>query len=119
MAMDLDKNMENEELDDIDVVVITDDEGNESFFYEEMVLPVNGKNYAILVSCDEEEEDCECGCGHDHHHEGCDCGCEDEEGNAIIAKIEFNEDGEAEYVAPTDEEFAEAMAAYEKFISEE
>ena len=87
--------MTEEEIQD-SIVVLTDDEGNESYFIEEMVLPVGDKQFAILVGINEdccEDEECHC---HDH---------EDEDENVIIARIEFNEEGEPEYVAPTDEEF--------------
>ena len=92
------------------IVVLTDDEGNESYFIEEMVLPVGDKQFAILVGINEdccEDEECHC---HDH---------EDEDENVIIARIEFNEEGEPEYVAPTDEEFEAVKVAYEKFWEEE
>ena len=91
--------MTEEEIQD-SIVVLTDDEGNESYFIEEMVLPVGDKQFAILVGIN---EDC----------------CEDEDENVIIARIEFNEEGEPEYVAPTDEEFEAVKVAYEKFWEEE
>ena len=78
--------MAEEEIQD-SIVVLTDDEGNESYFIEEMVLPVGDKQFAILVGINEDccdEEECHC---HDH---------EEEDENVIIARIEFNEDGEPE-----------------------
>lgn len=93
-----------EEADEI-VVVLTDEEGNESYFVEEMVLPVDGKNFAILVGVDEdccEDEECEC-----HHHD------EEDDDNVIIARIDFDENGEPVYVGPTDEEFEKVREAYE------
>ena len=101
--------MTEEEIQD-SIVVLTDDEGNESYFIEEMVLPVGDKQFAILVGINEdccEDEECHC---HDH---------EDEDENVIIARIEFNEEGEPEYVALTDEEFEAVKVAYEKFWEEE
>ena len=100
--------MTEEEIQD-SIVVLTDDEGNESYFIEEMVLPVGDKQFAILVGINEdccEDEECHC-------HE------EDEDENVIIARIEFNEEGEPEYVAPPDEEFEAVKVAYEKFWEEE
>ena len=100
--------MTEEEIQDSSVV-LTDDEGNESYFIEEMVLPVGDKQFAILVGINEdccEDEECHC-------HE------EDEDENVIIARIEFNEEGEPEYVAPNDEEFEAVKVAYEKFWEEE
>lgn len=120
---DLDKNLENipEEEEYVNTVVISDDEGNVIDEYVEDFVWTAGKNtYALLISA--AEYDCECGCeDHDHDHE---CGCghdhgDEEEGAAIVAKVVFLEDGSPEYVAPTDEEYEEAMAAYEKMMEEE
>ena len=61
------------------VVVITDEEGNEYNYVEEMVFDAGSDKYAILVSIDGDEE-CEC---HEHDEE---CGCE-EEVDVILAKI--------------------------------
>ena len=104
--MDQTENKENmEAMEEEQIVVITDDEGNELYFREEMVVPVGKKNFAILAQinledCECEDEDCHC-----HEHE------EDEEENVIIARIEFDENGEEVYLAPTDEEFDEVKAA--------
>ena len=74
--------MAEEEIQD-SIVVLTDDEGNESYFIEEMVLPVGDKQFAILVGINEdccEDEECHC---HDHEDEerwgrGVErCACED------------------------------------------
>ena len=90
--------------------MITDEEGNESYFVEEMVIPVGNKNFAVLVGIDEdgcgcENEDCHC-----HEHE------DDEEENVIIARIDFDENGEPVYLGPTDEEFEAVKAEYEKIV---
>ncbi len=92
-----------------DIVVVTDDEGNETYYEEEMVIPAGGKNYAILVQiagCGCEDGECHC---HEQGEEE-----DDEEDNVVIARIEFDENGEQVYLDPTDEEFAEARAAYEQ-----
>lgn len=94
------------------VVVITDEEGNEYNYVEEMVFPAGDDQYAILVSID--GDDCECG---EHHHEHDEeCGCEDEEVDVILAKIIKDENGEVEYIEPTDEEFEIAQQAYEELM---
>ena len=90
------------------VVVITDEEGNEYNYVEEMVLDAGSDKYAILVSIDGDEE-CEC---HEHDEE---CGCE-EEVDVILAKIVKDENGEVEYIEPTDEEFEIAQQAYEELM---
>ena len=100
-----------EEAEEVNVVVLTDDQGNEGYFMEEMIIPYNGKNFAVLVAIDEdccEDEDCEC-----HHHE------EDEDDYCIIARIDFDENGEAVYVAPTDEEYEAVAELYDQYCDDE
>ena len=55
------------------------------------------------------DEECEC---HEHDEE---CGCE-EEVDVILAKIVKDENGEVEYIEPTDEEFEIAQQAYEELM---
>ena len=81
------------------VVVITDEEGNEYNYVEEMVFDAGSDKYAILVSIDGDEE-CEC----------------HEEVDVILAKIVKDENGEVEYIEPTDEEFEIAQQAYEELM---
>ena len=102
-----DKDIKNEELaamqeeaEEVDVVVLTDEQGNESYFMEEMIIPYNGKSFAVLVAIDEY------------------C-CEDEDDYCIIARIDFDENGEAVYVGPTDEEYEAVAALYDQFCEEE
>lgn len=99
---------EMDEIIEADVVVVTDEEGNEYYYQEEDVFEVGEKRYAILVPV----VNCEC------DSEECDCYDEEDDG-AIIAKIVVNENGEEEYSDPTDEEFAEATAAYDKLLEED
>lgn len=103
----------NEEIFDNDFLIeMTDEDGNVFYYVEEMIIPVDGENYALLVEVREDHD------SHAHNHgDGCDCGCEDDD--VIIAKIVVNEDGEEEYVEPTDEEFAKVQDAYEKLLDEE
>ena len=115
-----DKDIKNEELaamqedaEEVQVVVLTDDNGNEAYFMEEMIIPYEGKSFAVLVSIDEdccEDEDCDC---HHHHEE------EDEHDYCIIARIDFDEYGEAVYVAPTDEEYEAVAELYDQYCDEE
>lgn len=94
------------------VVVMTDENGNEFYYREEMIIPVGEEKYALLVGIhDHDEEEAEsCGCG---------CGCEDGDEDVLIAKIIVNEQGEEEYVDPTDEEFEKVQAAYDALMDEE
>ena len=84
-----------------------------TYYVEEMIILVDGENFALLV----EYKGDDCDCGHDHDC-GCggDCDCEDD---VIIAKIVINADGEEEFIEPTDEEFEKVQAAYEKLLDEE
>ena len=115
----MEKDIKNEELEamredaegeEVDVVVLTDEQGNESYFMEEMVIPYEGKSFAILVGIDDdccEDEECDC---HDH---------EDENDVCIIARIDFDENGEAVYVGPTDEEYEAVAALYDEMCEDE
>jgi len=94
-----------EELDEDLVVVMTDEEGNEYYYREELIIPIGEKRYAILVSID----DAECGCG-------CETGHEED---VYIARIDVDESGEEVYVDPTDEEFEQVREAYEELMEEE
>lgn len=110
--MDMDKR--NNEILDGDVLIeMTDEDGNVFYYSEELIIPVNGVNFALLVEVKDEHEHGEgCTCGGD-----CDCGCEDDD--VIIAKIVTGADGEDEYIEPTDEEFEKVRAAYEKLLDAE
>lgn len=107
-----DKN--NEEILNGDVLIeMTDEDGNVFYYSEELIIPVDGVNFALLVEVKDEHEHGEgCTCGGD-----CDCGCEDDD--VIIAKIVTGADGEDEYIEPTDEEFEKVRAAYEKLLDAE
>ncbi|HEY5499054.1 MAG TPA: DUF1292 domain-containing protein [Bacteroidales bacterium] len=98
-----------DELEEELVVVMTDEEGNEFYYREDMIIPVLDKKYAILVPINI-DEDCNC--------EEADCGCS-EESDVFIARIDTDENGEEVYVDPTDEEFEQVRAAYEILMDEE
>lgn len=100
-----------ENFDDDVLIEMTDEEGNVFYYVEEMIIPVGNDKFALLVEVKDDEHE---------HAEGCDCGecgcCDDD---VIIAKIVVNEDGQEEYVEPTDEEFDRVQEAYEKILDEE
>ena len=104
---------EGEEAEENLIVEMTDEEGNVYLYEEEMIIPIDDKKFALLVALPYDGEEDE---GH-HHNHGCDCGCEEED--VIIAKIVTNEDGEEEYIEPTDEEFEMVRNAYNDFFSDE
>ena len=84
------------------VVVITDEEGNESYYLEEMVIPMGNKNFALLTQIPEEDEP----------------DPDEAEDNVIIARMDFDDNGEPVYLDPTDEEFDAVRRAYEEIMDE-
>lgn len=101
-----------DELDENIIVEMTDAEGNVYLYEEEMIIPIDDKKFALLVALPYEEDE------EAHHHgAGCDCGCEEDD--VIIAKVVTNEDGEEEYVEPTEEEFEIVKQAYNDFFIDE
>lgn len=103
---------EKEAMDDEEemVVVMTDEDGTEYYYREEMIIPVGDEKYALLIGIHEDEEE---------HAPGCGCGCEDGDEDVLIAKIVKNDQGEEEYVDPTDEEFDAVQKAYDALMDEE
>ena len=99
--------------EEVNVIEMTDEEGNVYLYEEEMIIPIDDEKFALLVGIPYEDEE---GNAPAHVH-GCDCGCEEED--VIIAKIVTNEEGEEEYVEPTDEEFEIVRQAYNEFFNEE
>jgi uncharacterized protein YrzB (UPF0473 family) len=84
------------------IVVITDEKGQETYYREEMVIPLGQKNFALLVEISEEEESEN----------------DDEDDNLVVARIDFDQDGEPIYLDPTDEEFDQVKAAYDELMQE-
>lgn len=99
MAKDEDKFEGMEPEDQGDLVVITDEAGNETYYVEEMVIPMDGKNFALLTQVQEE-------------------GDPDDEDEVIIARVDFDDSGDPLYLDPTDDEFAAVRDAYEKMMDE-
>lgn len=91
------------------VVVMTDEDGHEYYYREEMIIPVDEERYALLVGIHGEDEE---------HAAGCGCGCEDGDEDVIIAKIVVNDEGEEEYIEPSDEEFEAVQKAYDALLDE-
>ena len=84
------------------VVVITDEQGNESYYLEEMVIPMDNKNFALLTQIPEDD----------------DTDPDDAEDNVIIARMDFDDNGDPVYLDPTDEEFEAVHKAYEEIMDE-
>ena len=93
---------EEKDLDEETTVIeFTDEAGHTLYYEEELVFAVGDTQFAVLVALLSEEGEPQ----------------DDEE--AIIAKIIENEAGEAEYIDPTDEEFALAEKAYNDLLDAE
>ncbi len=83
-----------QEEETVNVVTMTDSEGNETEFVEDIVIPYAGKQFAALVRIPASAED-------------------EEEPDIILARMETDESGEIAYVPPTDEEFDAVSEIYE------
>lgn len=97
---------EHEELHDEDVIVVmTNEDGDECYYREEMIIPIGEDRFAVLIALtatsEEELENAE------------------EGDEATIAKIVTDDDGEDIYTDPTDEEFDAVRRAYEEMLEEE
>lgn len=90
----------NNELEEVIIVTATDDDGNEVNYQEVQRIDIDGKVFALLVEVPDSEDD-----------------DADDDGDAIVARVDV-EDGEEVYVAPTDEEFDAANAAFDELFSE-
>ena len=97
---------EHEELHDDDVIVVmTNEDGDECYYREEMIIPIGEDRFAVLIALAvSSEEDLE----------------NAEEGDeATIAKIVTDDSGEDIYTDPTDEEFEAVRRAYELMDEED
>lgn len=86
---------EEKELFDNEIVTIEmEGPDGQEIFIQEMIIPYNGKEFAVLVK------------------EGVD---ED----AILTRIDVDENGEEIYVSPEDDEFEAVEKLYEEFFAED
>lgn len=107
--------MYEDENENLDIIEMTDDEGNTILMQVFDYFYYNGEEYVILTdSINDDECDCE-ECNHQHEHdEQCACGCEDcdeaEEITCYIMKvIESTVDGEeVEEFVPVEDQALEA-----------
>ena len=82
-----------EKKEDPIIITITGPDGSEKDYVQDTVIPFSGKELAVLVSIPESEDE--------------------EEPDIILARIDINENGEAEYVPPTDEEYDAVADIYD------
>lgn len=76
------------------VITITGPDGDERDYAQDVVIPFAGKEFAVLVSIPESDGDTE-------------------EPDIILARIDKDENGELEYVPPTDEEYDAVADIYD------
>ena len=107
---DKEKEILDEEADVI--VEMTDEEGNSYYYREEMIIPVGDDKFALLIGIHDEEEE-------EEHAHSCGCGCGEHDEDVLIAKVVMGEDGEEEYIEPTDEEFDAVQRAYDALMDDE
>jgi len=94
-----DKTPELDEMDDEDVlVVLTNEDGEETYYREETIISVGDDRFAVLVRLTLDSE-------------GNATNVPSEEDEAVIAKI-IVEDGEDVYVDPSEEEFEAVLSVY-------
>ena len=97
---------EHEELHDEDVIVVmTNEDGDERYYREEMIIPIDEDRFAVLIALTATSED--------------ELESAEEGDEATIAKILTDDDGEDIYTDPTDEEFDAVRRAYELLEEEE
>ncbi len=86
--------------DDRDLLIFTDEEGQEITLEVLDYFEYDGEEYALLADADQ--------CAHDHEH-GDECGC-DEEVELIIMKVVT--DGDTEEFVPVDEDKLEEIVTF-------
>mgnify|MGYP003251029257 CR=1 FL=1 len=81
------------------IISVSDPGGIERDYVQDVVIPFAGKEFAVLVSIPEDGENVE-------------------EPEIILARVDTDKNGEAEYVPPTDEEYDAVAEIYNemKFI---
>lgn len=86
--------------EEVIVVLIEGPNGEEEYYAQDVLIPYDGKEFAILVSVSEDETE--------------------EEPQVIVARMDQDEDGEIVYVSPEEDEFAAVEKLYnEMFDTEE
>lgn len=76
------------------IITITGPDGDERDYVQDTVIPFAGKEFAVLVSIPEKEDS-------------------EEEPDIILARIDKDENGEAVYLPPTDEEYDAVADIYD------
>lgn len=86
--------------EEVIVVLIEGPNGEEEYYAQDVLIPYDGKEFAILVSVSEDETE--------------------EEPQVIVARMDRDDDGEIVYVSPEEDEFTAVEKLYnEMFEAEE
>lgn len=97
------------------IVVMTDESGNEFYYREDFVIPYDGKSFSLLVPIEVPEDE-------DADAEAADAEVsateEDDEPDVFIARVDFDDEGEAVYLDPTEEEFEAVKSIYEEMMND-
>ena len=81
--------------EEVVMVTVTGPDGSETDYVQDTVIPWEGRQFAVLIAVPASESAAE------------------EEPDVILARIDADENGEAVYLPPTDEEYDAVAAAYE------
>ncbi len=86
--------------EEVIVVLVEGPNGEEEYYAQDVVIPYNGKEFAVLVAVNDEETE--------------------EEPEVIVARMDQDDEGEIVYVSPEEDEFTAVEKLYnEMFDSEE
>jgi len=94
------KELENENINEDLIVEMTSEDGETFYCREEMIIPVNGEKFALLVPIELDEE-------------GFEVESDADEDEAFFAKIVLDENNEECYIEPSEEEFEAVVKAYD------
>lgn len=75
------------------IIIVTGTDGEEKEYVQDIMIPFAGKQFAVLVAVPQTEE-------------------EQSDPEIILARMETDASGEAEYVPPTDEEYDAVASIY-------
>ncbi len=83
---------ENTDLSEVIEIVMEGPDGEKEYFLQDIIIPYGDNEFAVLIPVSGEDE------------------------NAILTKIEQDENGETVYVSPEEEEFREVLKIYEEMF---
>ena len=92
--MQAEQELQNDE--EVVIVEVEGPNGEEEYYAQDIIIPYNGKQFAVLVSIPDDDAP------------------EDEEPDLILARMDTTADGEIEYVSPEEDEFEAVQKLYDK-----